>query len=82
MNETKFGGRAFYTSLAHPDDFALEGINSLLKKYVSMLEQKVQINLRLIKFLKQMLLEQFKKQYPDVNICFALNDNTFDIFFG
>ncbi len=38
--------------------------------------------LKLICDKNQMLLEQFKKQYPDVNICFALNDNTFDIFFG
>ena len=34
INKTKSGGRAFYMSIAHPDDFALPGINRLLSNAI------------------------------------------------
>ncbi len=34
VNKTKFGGRAFYMSIAHPDDFELSAINQLLSNAI------------------------------------------------
>lgn len=34
VNKTKFGGRAFYMSIAHPDDFELPAINQLLSNAI------------------------------------------------
>ena len=34
-NKSKFGGRVFYTSLAHPDDFQQAAFNRLLRNAIA-----------------------------------------------